>query len=195
MASTTIVSPWLNLEFGTSSVAESPWTARHYFVTTGLSVYPLHYHVLPVSRRRNSAARLLLCKADEASGAGEVDVQGEVSRGLGLEAAPEDVRGEAEANALAARYRSLLQHRKRVRSAVRLLETSERAAAELKAGLAGSNREEGMKDALKVGNGRVYPGGKPFPSIFSERRCSSVPRLHSGYRIHRDPPQRWDPFP
>lgn len=57
---------------------------------------------------------------------------------------------EAEAHALAARYRSLLQHQGRMRSAARLLEETEQGAIALKEAIAQRKRGQGFEEALKV---------------------------------------------
>lgn len=62
----------------------------------------------------------------------------------------DEAKQAAEANALAARYRSVLQHRGRVRSAMQLLEASEQAAAALESSMMQTDYTKGIKEGLKV---------------------------------------------
>lgn len=59
---------------------------------------------------------------------------------------------------LAARYKSLLQHKSRMRSAMQVLAVSEQAGAAVRSGTAESRRGKGAEAALKVRRGSVEGG-------------------------------------
>lgn len=60
------------------------------------------------------------------------------------------VRPAEEANALAARYRSLLQHKGHMSLVLQVLAVSEQAGAALRSGTVESRRGKGAQEALKV---------------------------------------------
>lgn len=63
-------------------------------------------------------------------------------------------RAAAEANTLAARYRSLLERRARMRSALYLLDVSEKARAALESRDAPARRAARVEEAMKVWMGK-----------------------------------------
>lgn len=91
--------------------------------------------------------------------AADPDIPGQQGGGGGVEkeAAARQRRAAdaaADADALAARHRSLVQRRRRVRSALRVLEVSESGRAALETGAAGAERAGGRSaradEAMKV---------------------------------------------
>lgn len=74
------------------------------------------------------------------------------------------VRAAQEATALAARYRSLLQHKGRMRSVLQVLAVSEQAGAALRSETGESRRGKGAEEALKV-----RPGSAGFIAVTTNR--------------------------